>query len=121
MTPDGSTGADSRAGGFAEDAARGTARERWWRRAVGPVEVWTNDLAARPDPRELEFPQGPAEDRAPSPAEARLRHNLSQGIRAQEGAEAFGRALALGLPQVAVSSMDLPALVAQAEAEILCF
>ena len=72
------------------------------------------DLAARPDPRELEFPQGPAEDRAPSPAEARLRHNLSQGIRAQEGAEAFGRALALGLPQVAVSSMDLPALVAQA-------
>jgi acyl transferase domain-containing protein/thioesterase domain-containing protein/acyl carrier protein len=72
------------------------------------------DLAAPPDPRELEFPDGPAQARPPSPAEERLRHNLGQGIRPEEGAEAFGRALALGLPQVAVSSMPLPALVAQA-------
>lgn len=72
------------------------------------------DLAARPDPRELDFPPGSAAAHAPSPAEARLRHNLAQGIRPEEGAEAFGRALALGLPQVLVSSMDLPALVAQA-------
>lgn len=72
------------------------------------------DLSARPDPRELEFPRDETAARPTSPAEARLRHNLSQGIRPEEGAEAFGRALALGLPQVAVSSMPLPALVAQA-------
>lgn len=40
------------AGFIAEDAERGTARERWWRRAVGPVEVWTKDLAARPEGRQ---------------------------------------------------------------------
>ncbi|HEX9857117.1 MAG TPA: thioesterase domain-containing protein, partial [Paracoccaceae bacterium] len=51
-----------------------------------------------------------------SPAEARLLHNLSQGIRPDEGAEAFRRAVATGLPQVIVSSLDLPALVRQAEA-----
>jgi len=50
-----------------------------------------------------------------SPAEERLRHNLGQGIRAEEGAELFLRALALrNTPQVVVSALDLPALIAQA-------
>ncbi|WP_249200274.1 type I polyketide synthase [Thetidibacter halocola] len=51
-----------------------------------------------------------------SPAEERLAHNLGQGIRPDEGAEAFRRAMALGLPQVVVSSLDLDALTAQAAA-----
>ncbi|MCB1330501.1 MAG: polyketide synthase dehydratase domain-containing protein, partial [Maritimibacter sp.] len=52
-----------------------------------------------------------------SPAEERLRHNLGQGIRAEEGADLFLRALALdGSPQVILSSLDLPALIAQAGA-----
>ncbi|WP_093991007.1 type I polyketide synthase [Flavimaricola marinus] len=49
-----------------------------------------------------------------SPAEERLRHNLTQGIRAEEGAEAFLRAMALGRSQVVVSSLDLAGLTAQA-------
>ncbi|WP_319825122.1 polyketide synthase [Thalassovita sp.] len=48
-----------------------------------------------------------------SPAELRLQHNLSQGIRPEEGAQAFFRALATGLPQVVVSSLDLHGLIAQ--------
>lgn len=51
-----------------------------------------------------------------SPAEERLRHNLTQGIRADEGAEAFLRAMALGQSQVIVSSLDLTALTEQAGA-----
>ncbi|MFV0491840.1 MAG: type I polyketide synthase [Pseudorhodobacter sp.] len=68
---------------------------------------------APPDPRELEFDR--TETKTLSPAEERLAHNLSQGIRAEEGAEAFGRALSTGLPQIVVSSLDLPTLVAQAD------
>ena len=49
-------------------------------------------------------------------AEERLRHNLEQGILPAEGVQAFHRALALGLPQVVVSSLDLHALVDQATA-----
>ena len=48
-----------------------------------------------------------------SAAEERLAHNLSQGILPQEGVTAFARALALGLPQVVVSSMDLDQLTRQ--------
>ncbi|MDP2087002.1 MAG: SDR family NAD(P)-dependent oxidoreductase, partial [Gemmobacter sp.] len=70
-------------------------------------------LATRPDPREVEFDRT-GDDRTPSPAEDRLRHNLANGIRAPEGAEAFVRALALGQSPVIVSSMPLPALIAQA-------
>ena len=55
-----------------------------------------------------------AGDQPLSPAEERLAHNLSQGIRPPEGADAFARALALGEPQVVVSSLDLDALIAQA-------
>lgn len=51
-----------------------------------------------------------------SPAEERLAHNLSQGILPAEGVEAFARALALGLPQVVVSSMDLDQLTRQTAA-----
>ena len=51
-----------------------------------------------------------------SPDEERLLHNISQGIRPEDGAEALRRALALNLPQVTVSSLDLAGLVAQADA-----
>ncbi|GGE20830.1 Acyl transferase domain-containing protein [Gemmobacter megaterium] len=77
------------------------------RRLDGPLS-----LISRADPREMEFDED--ESRALSPAEERLRHNLSQGIRATEGAEAFVRALATGQNPVIVSSMPLPALIAQA-------
>ncbi|WP_425097877.1 type I polyketide synthase [Tropicibacter sp. S64] len=60
---------------------------------------------------ELEVEEGAAQPL--SPAEERLAHNLSQGILPQEGVKAFHAALALGLPQVVVSSMDLDALTRQ--------
>ena len=50
-----------------------------------------------------------------SPEEHRLRRNLAQGIRPDEGPEALNRAMALGRPQVLVSSLDLPALIAEAD------
>ncbi|KIC36721.1 type I polyketide synthase [Leisingera sp. ANG-M7] len=50
-----------------------------------------------------------------SPEERRLQLNISNGIKAEEGGEALARALTAGLPQVVVSSLDLPALIAQAE------
>jgi acyl transferase domain-containing protein/thioesterase domain-containing protein/acyl carrier protein len=59
-------------------------------------------------------PQAEPVARPLSPAELRLQHNLSQGIRPTEGAQAFFRAMATGLPQVVVSSMDLDGLIAQA-------
>jgi acyl transferase domain-containing protein/thioesterase domain-containing protein/acyl carrier protein len=71
----------------------------------------------RPDPREVEFDagaQGGEGAHKLSPGEEQLQHNISQGIRPAEGADAFGRALATGLPQVIVSSLDLDALVRQA-------
>jgi thioesterase domain-containing protein/acyl carrier protein len=96
---------------------------------VGRVLVEIEDFAIRkqagglaitpPRASEIRFDsaQDSAQDIAPAgPAEDRLRHNLREGIRPGEGAEAFRRALALGLPQVLVSSLDLPALIRQAEA-----
>ncbi len=72
----------------------------------------------RPDARELSFDEGPRSGRASSPAEERLMHSFTQGIRPEEGAEAFARAVATGQSQIIVSSLDLPALVRQtAEAE----
>ena len=71
----------------------------------------------RIDPREVEFDAAThsgGADHKLSPGEEQLQYNISQGIRPAEGAEAFGRALATGLPQVIVSSMDLDALVRQA-------
>ncbi|MCF6233935.1 MAG: SDR family NAD(P)-dependent oxidoreductase [Rhodobacteraceae bacterium] len=60
----------------------------------------------------LGLEQGEAQ--ALSPDEQRLHYNISQGIRASEGPLALRRALATGLSQVVVSSLDLPGLVAQA-------
>ncbi len=65
-----------------------------------PAEVIADDSAAR----------------SASPAEARMMQALEDGIRPAEGAEAFLRALAADQAQVLVSSLDLPALVRQAEA-----
>ena len=64
-----------------------------------------------PDARDLAFDD--TGSKALSPAEQRLAANLAQGIRPEEGAEAFARALATGLSQVVVSSLDLPALIRQ--------
>ena len=73
-------------------------------------------LSFVPDPRGLEYDEAPA--RATSLAEDRLIHAFTQGIRPDEGAAAFARAIAAGQSQIIVSSLDLPALVAQtAEAE----
>ncbi|MFN4130772.1 MAG: thioesterase domain-containing protein, partial [Paracoccaceae bacterium] len=62
-----------------------------------------------PDLRRLEFDG--AQTKAMSPAEERLLHAFSQGIRPAEGADAFGRAVASGQSQIIVSSLDLPALI----------
>ncbi len=51
--------------------------------------------------------------RALSPAEQRLFHNIGQGITPRDGASAFLSALAADAPQVLVSSLDLPGLIAQ--------
>ncbi|MDP2081863.1 MAG: type I polyketide synthase [Pseudotabrizicola sp.] len=64
---------------------------------------------APPDPRGLEYDA--PQSKAISPAEERLLHAFSQGIRPEEGADAFGRAVALGRSQIIVSSLDLPALI----------
>lgn len=73
--------------------------------------------ASRLDAREVEFEEvNHSSDNSHklSPGEEQLQYNVSQGILPSEGAEAFGRALATGLSQVIVSSMDLDALVRQA-------
>ncbi|MCC5972564.1 MAG: SDR family NAD(P)-dependent oxidoreductase [Rubellimicrobium sp.] len=62
-------------------------------------------------------PAKPTGPRPLSPAEERLRHNLTQGIRPEEGADAFFRALGAGQPQVIVSSLPLDGLIAQAGTE----
>ncbi len=49
-----------------------------------------------------------------SPAEERLRHNLSQGIKASEGADLFLGALGADHRQIILSSLDLEGLIAQA-------
>lgn len=73
---------------------------------------------APPDPRGLDYDDGPVQAKALSPAEERLMHAFSQGIRPEEGALAFSRAVGSGQAQIIVSSLDLPALVRQtAEAE----
>ncbi|SFS17820.1 transcriptional regulator, ArsR family [Agrococcus baldri] len=38
-------------GFITDDPTLGTGRERWWRRAVGPVDVWTKELADVPEGR----------------------------------------------------------------------
>ena len=70
----------------------------------------------RLDPRELAYdaPEGDGSHAKLSPAEEQLQYSMSQGILPHEGADAFGRALTTGLPQVVVSSMNLEALVRKA-------
>ncbi|MFY0311234.1 beta-ketoacyl synthase N-terminal-like domain-containing protein [Leisingera sp. D0M16] len=71
--------------------------------------------AAEPDASAAELGLEPARSAQPlSPEERRLQLNISNGIKAEEGGEALARAIAAGLPQVVVSSLDLPALIAQA-------
>lgn len=68
------------------------------------------------NPNEVVFDADPdAQDRAPSEAEERLAYLVAQGITATEGPQALARALALGAPQIYVSSMPLQALVDQAD------
>ncbi|NNE89625.1 MAG: SDR family NAD(P)-dependent oxidoreductase, partial [Silicimonas sp.] len=50
-----------------------------------------------------------------SPAEERLRHNISQGILPKDGAALFFRALEAGKPQILISSLELDGLVSQFE------
>ena len=69
---------------------------------------------AAPTARDLTFDDGVA--KPTSPAEDRLLHAFSQGIRPDEGAEAFRRAVGLGGGQIIVSSLNLPELVAQTAA-----
>lgn len=74
-------------------------------------------LAAAPAPRAAEVVFEAERGRRPlSPAEERLARNVSQGIPAAEGADAFLRAVATGRSQIVVSSLDLPSLIAQAGA-----
>lgn len=83
------------------------------RKLDGPVSF---TRAAPPKAAEVEFADGADVIQPLSPAEERLAHNLSQGILPAEGAEAFRRALALGRPQIVVSSLDLDALTLQTAA-----
>ncbi len=60
----------------------------------------------------MQKPEGP---RPLSATEERLRHNLTQGIKADEGADAFFAALGTGLSQVVVTSLNLDGLIRQAD------
>ncbi|WP_308446158.1 SDR family NAD(P)-dependent oxidoreductase [Roseovarius pelagicus] len=80
------------------------------RRLDGTALTGTPALTAR----DVQFEDAIAEAAPLSPAEARLRHNISLGIRATEGPEALRRAISLGQSQIVVSSLNLPALIDQA-------
>ena len=69
-----------------------------------------------PNPREVIRDD---DQRGQSPAEQRLAQALAGGIRPAEGAEAFLRAIAADGAQVLVSSLDLEALVKQANAPVV--
>ncbi|MFD1342240.1 type I polyketide synthase [Litorisediminicola beolgyonensis] len=72
-------------------------------------------LGQGPKPLASEIETDTPDSPAPlSPAEERLQHNLEQGIRPEDGADAFGRALALGRSRLVVSSLPLDALTEQA-------
>lgn len=86
--------------------------------AITRVASSTGFLRATPPRRnEVEFAQhdGPG-DRPLSAAEERLVYNLSQGIRADEGVAEFEAAIRFGRPEIVITSLDLEALTAQAEA-----
>ena len=76
--------------------------------------------ASRPSPGEIELEQkGGDGERQLSPQELRLARNLERGIRPAEGTEALARILAGGTaPEILVTSMDLDALIRQADASV---
>ncbi|KPQ06993.1 MAG: putative polyketide synthase module [Rhodobacteraceae bacterium HLUCCA12] len=65
-------------------------------------------------PSELELDDTPDTARALTRAEKRLARNLALGITPHEGADAFVRALSVDAPQVVISSLTLPDLIAEA-------
>ncbi|WP_349367871.1 SDR family NAD(P)-dependent oxidoreductase [Salinarimonas sp.] len=67
-----------------------------------------------PKARDVVFETSGEAERRLSPGEEQLAAAVEQGIRPDEGADAFARALAAGAPQVVVSSLDLDGLVRQA-------
>ena len=73
--------------------------------------------ASKPSLSDVELDTAAETDRQLSPAEQQLRYNLERGILPTEGADAFARVLGMGdrKPVVAVTSLDLHGLIAQAE------
>jgi len=91
---------------------------------TGQVAVEIRDFSIRQLSADAKFASNsasaakvPVELRPLSPAEERLRHNISQGILPKDGGAFFLRAMASGLPQVLVSSLDLNEMVKQAAAD----
>lgn len=78
-------------------------------RRIEAVDAFTGQSARVGD---LVFPDDET-TRELSASEERLRHNLSQGIRPEDGSEAFYRATSTGQSQVVVSSLSLPDLIRQ--------
>jgi acyl transferase domain-containing protein/thioesterase domain-containing protein len=84
------------------------------KRLEGAFELGLGVLTEATD---VELDHAPAADRALSQSELAFQHNLTHGIRPDEGRRVFARALRrYDGPQLYVSSMDLSALVAQADA-----
>ncbi|RZW12411.1 MAG: acyltransferase domain-containing protein [Rhodobacteraceae bacterium] len=83
----------------------------------GRVAVRIEDFTMHRLARGIDFASAPATPRPLSPAEERLRHMVAQGIPPADGATMFLRAMASDLPQVLVSSLDLPAMIAQTRAD----
>ena len=74
--------------------------------------------APAPLPNEVEF-ESQGDHQPLSAAEERLSHNISQGIRPDEGAQAFRRVMAMpDINRIVVSSLDLNALKAQASVDV---
>ena len=73
--------------------------------------------APEPNANEVEFEHNDVAQPL-SAAEERLHHNINQGIRPDEGADAFARVMALGVSQITVSSLDLEALKAQSALDL---
>ena len=84
-------------------------------RLAETIDFGVTDGPSRGDV-EFEAVLGSGDQRDLSPAELRLRRNYERGIRPEEGSEALARVLA-GEPhaQVAVTSLDLSAMMRQAE------
>jgi acyl transferase domain-containing protein/thioesterase domain-containing protein/acyl carrier protein len=97
--------------------ANGTVRIEVKGLSLRQVETAAGFAKAQPlSKAEVTFDED-AQAQAPlSAAEERLAHNLSQGIPPEMGADLFEAALRGSRSQVVISSLDLAALIAQAEA-----